>query len=64
MEQLKLTMATWADRKLVVKNYEDGEDIRIEISRTYPSHKAIATYLTRAQVRDLIKFLQEIENNS
>lgn len=63
MEQLKMTMPTWADRKLTVNDYPDGDNIRIEISYDYLDG-AIATFLTRAQVRDLIKFLQEIENNS
>lgn len=63
MEQLKLTMTTWEDRKLTVNDYVEDKDIRIHISDEYTG-TTLATFLTRPQLRDLIKFLQEIENNS
>ena len=63
MEQLKMTMTTWADRKLIVKNYPDDDDVNIEIVDER-QQRTMATYLTRPQLRDLIKFLEEIENNS
>lgn len=63
MEQLKMTMTTWADRKIIVKNYPDDDDVNIEIVDER-QQRTMVTYLTHAQVRDLIKFLQEIENNS
>lgn len=63
MEQLKMTMTTWAGRKLTVNDYVDDKDIRIHISDEH-NGTALATFLKREQLRDLIKFLEEIENNS
>lgn len=63
MEQLKMTMTTWANRKLIVNDYVETDEVRIEILDGQ-GRESLATWLTHAQVRDLIKFLQEIENNS